>query len=135
MDGADGVIRFAGEGRTRDDIAFEARIIGVGGQCEFTDDLQRVTVEMELRIEGARGPALKTDDAPLSYFVAIIAPDGQVLARKEFETAIPLDDDRAIIGEELEYEIPLPEGRRAASYTLFVGLVVTEEELAANRQR
>ena len=41
---------------------------------------------------------------------------------------------RAVISEELEPEIPLPEGRRAASYTIFVGLVVTEEELAANRR-
>ena len=81
VEGAEGVVRFAGEGRTRDDIAVEARIIDVAGQCEFTDDQRRVTVEMQLRIEGARGPALETDDAPLSYFVAIVAPDGQVLAR------------------------------------------------------
>lgn len=135
VEGAEEVVRFAGEGRTRDDVAFEARILGVGGECEFTDDERRVTVDMRLRIEGARGPALQADDASLSYFVAIVSPDGQVLAREEFETAIPLDDDRAVIVEELEYEIPLPEGRRAASYTLFVGLIVSEEELAAKRKR
>lgn len=135
VEGAEQVVRFAGEGRARDDVAFEARILGVGGECEFTDDERLVTVDMQLRIEGARGPALPADDAPLSYFVAIVSPDGQVLAREEFETAIPLKNDRAIIIEELENEIPLPEGRRAASYTFFVGLIVSEEELAANRKR
>ena len=135
VDGADMVVRFAGEGRTRNDVAFEARILSVGGDCDFTDDLRRVTMDMNVRIEGARGPALQTKDAPLSYFVAIVGPDGQVLAREEFETAIPLKDDSAIIIEELAPEIPLPEGRRAASYTVFVGLVVSEEELAANRKR
>ncbi len=135
VEGADSVIRFAGDGRAPDDVAFEARIVGVGGECEFTDDQRRVSVDMLLRIEGARGPALETDDAPLSYFVAIVSPDGQVLAREEFETAIPLEDERAIIVEELEQEISLPEGRRAASYTIFVGLVVTPEELATNRSR
>ncbi len=135
VDGADQVVRYAGEGRSEQDIAFEARILGVGGECEFTDELRLVTVDMRLRIEGARGPALETKDAPLSYFVAIVDPDGRVLARKEFETAIPLEDARAIIAEELEQEIPLPEGRRAASYTLFVGLIVTPEELSANRNR
>jgi hypothetical protein len=134
-DGADQVVRYAGEGRSNQDIAFEARILGVGGDCEFTDELRLVTVDMRLRIEGARGPALETDDAPLSYFVAIVDPDGRVLAREEFETAIPLEDEPAIIAEELEQEIPLPEGRRAASYTIFVGLIVTPEEFSANRNR
>jgi hypothetical protein len=134
VDGADRVVRYAGEGRTPQDVAFEARILGVGGECEFTDEQRRVVVDMELRIEGARGPALAGEEAPLTYFGAVVSPEGQVLAREEFATEIPLDEDRAIIAEELEPEIPLPEGRRAASYTLFVGLVVSEEELAANRR-
>ena len=134
VDGADRVVRFAGEGRTPQDVAFEARILGVGGECEFTDEERRVIVDMDLRIEGARGPALGTKDAPLSYFVAVVGPEGDVLAREEFATAIPLKEERAIIIEQLEPEIPLSQGRRAASYTVFVGLIVTEEELAANRR-
>jgi hypothetical protein len=134
VDGADRVVRFAGEGRTPQDVAFEARILGVGGECEFTDEERRVTVDMALRIEGARGPALEGEEAPLSYFVAVVGPEGEVLAREEFATEIPLEEKRAIIVEELEPEIPLPPGRRAASYTVFVGLIVTEEELAANRR-
>ena len=134
VDGADRVVRFAGEGRTPQDVAFEARILGAGGECEFTDEERRVTVDMALRIEGARGPALEGEEAPLSYFVAVVGPEGEVLAREEFATEIPLEEKRAIIVEELEPEIPLPRGRRAASYTVFVGLIVTEEELAANRR-
>ncbi len=90
---------------------------------------------MQLRLEGARGPALSGKSAPIGYFVAIVGPDGQVLAREEFDTAIPLERERAVITEELEPQIPLPEGRRAASYTVFVGILVSEEELAANRRR
>jgi hypothetical protein len=135
IEGADRVLRYAGTGRTPNDIAFEARILSVGGDCDFSDDQRRVTINMKVRIEGARGPALTGNDAPLSYFVAIVAPDGKVLARQEFETAIPLKKKSAIISEELEPEIPLPEGRRAASYTVFVGLVVSQEELDANRKR
>ena len=134
VDGADRVVRYAGEGRTPQDVAFEARILAVAGECEFTEEERRVLVDMELRLEGARGPALEGEMAPLSYFVAIVGPDGTVLAREEFATEIPLEEERAIISEELEPEIPLPEGRRAASYTIFVGLVVSEEELAANRR-
>jgi hypothetical protein len=134
VDGADRVVRFAGEGRAREDVAFEARILGVGGECEFPDEARRVVVDMQLRIVGARGPALTGSDAPFSYFVAVVGPEGEVLAREEFATEIPLKDGRAVITEELEPEIPLPEGRRAASYTIFVGLVVSEEELAANRR-
>jgi hypothetical protein len=134
VDGADRVVRFAGEGRTPQDVAFEARILGIGGECEFTDEGRRVIVDMNLRIEGARGPALAGEEAPLSYFVAVVGPEGEVLAREEFATAIPLEEKRAIITEQLEPEIPLPEGRRASSYTVFAGLIVTEEELAANRR-
>ena len=55
-----------------------------------------------------RPPALVGKEAPLSYFVAIVGPDGKVLAREEFATAIPLKDKTAIISEELEPAIPLP---------------------------
>ena len=44
-------------------------------------------------------------------------------------------EPKGFISEELQPEIPLPEGRRAASYTVFVGLVVSQEELDANRKR
>ena len=135
VDGADRLVRFADAGRTPQDVAFEARILGVGGDCEFTEEGRLVTVNMQLRLEGARGPALSGKSAPLGYFVAIVGPDGQVLAREEFDTAIPLERERAVITEELEPQIPLPEGRRAASYTVFVGILVNEEELAANRRR
>lgn len=129
------MVRYAGEGRTTNDVAFAAHILGVGGDCQFSEDQRRVTVNMKVRIEGARGPALVGKEAPLSYFVAIVGPDGKVLAREEFATAIPLKDKTAIISEELEPAIPLPEGRRAASYTVFVGLVISQEELDANRKR
>ena len=135
IDGADRVVRYAGEGRASQDVAFTASILSVAGDCEFSDDQRRVTMNMKVRIAGSRGPALVGKEAPLSYFVAIIAPDGKILVRDEFDTAIPLTDDRAIIAEELQPVIPLAEGRRAASYTVFVGLVITEEELEANRKR
>ena len=135
IEGADKVLRYAGQGRTPSDVAFEARILSVGGDCQFSDDQRRVTIDMNVRIEGARGPALTGNDAPISYFVAIVGPDGKVLVRDEFQTVIPLKKKGAIISEELQPEIPLPEGRRAASYTVFVGLVVSQEELDANRKR
>ena len=135
IEGAERVLRYAGEGRTPTDIAFEARILSGGGDCRFSDDQRRVTINMNVRIEGARGPALAGNEAPLRYFVAIVGPDGKVLAREEFGTTIPLKKKGAIISEELEPEIPLPEGRRAASYTVFVGLVISQEELDANRKR
>jgi hypothetical protein len=136
VEGADQVRRYAGEGRTRDDVAFEARILGVTGECEVDDEAREVTIDMALRIAAGRGKALKGKQAPLSYFVAIVDPDGKVLAREEFATEIPLGGGnlRAVILEELQPVIPLPEGRRAASYTVFVGLVVTEEELDFNRR-
>jgi len=132
VDGANRVQRFAGQGRTIKDVAFEARILDVTGQCEVTDN--KVKIDMKLRIEGAKGPALVGDSAPLSYFVAIVSPDGRVLTRDEFATEIPFKADRATIEEELEPVIPLAEGRRPAAYTVFIGLVVTKEELDANRR-
>jgi hypothetical protein len=133
VDGAERVQRFAGQNRTLNDLAFEARILDVTGQCEVADN--KVTIEMKLRIEGAKGPALKGTTAPLSYFVAIIGPEGRVLVRDEFATEIPFKDQTATIEEDLEPVIPLAEGQRPAAYTVFVGLVVTQEELDANRKR
>ena len=135
VEGADEVLRYAGEGRTEADVLFRARILGLTGECEVDDEARTVTIDMGLRIAAARGKALESKEAPLSYFVAIVDPDGKVLTREEFATEIPLGGQgRAGILEELQPIIPLGEGRRAASYTVFVGLVVTEEELAYNRR-
>ena len=84
VDGADRVVRFADAGRTPQDVAFEARILGVGGDCEFTEEGRLVTVNMQLRLEGARGPALSGKSAPL--------PPDRVILEVADEIGVPIDN-------------------------------------------
>jgi hypothetical protein len=134
VEDADRVVRFAGSGRDITDQLFEARISDITGECVFTEG--KVAIDMKLRIEAARGQALEGGSAPLGYFVAIVGPDGSVRARKEFETEVPFQGrTRSAIIEELEPEIPLAEGERADYYTVYVGLLLSHDELDYNRRQ
>ena len=134
LEDADRVVRFAGSGRDITDQLFEARISDVTGECVFAKD--KVAIDMKLRIEAARGQALEGDVASLGYFVAIVGPDGTVRARQEFDTEVPFQGrTRSAIIEELEPEIPLGEGDRADYYTVYVGLLLSREELDYNRRQ
>src|SRR5579871_3786751 len=59
-----------GPGRDLTDIVYEADLGRITGQCVYTRDKSRVTVEMKLPITAKRGPADRDHEAALPYFVA-----------------------------------------------------------------
>ncbi|MEK9833037.1 MAG: hypothetical protein VW453_10630, partial [Rhodospirillaceae bacterium] len=94
-------------------------------------------VELELLMIATRGPAAATRDALVSYFVAIADKQENVLARAEFESAITFEGNRNRIGfaEELTQRIPLDRGQLGDDYSIFVGFVLTDEDLRYNRNK
>jgi hypothetical protein len=133
VDDASTLTRFAGTGRDLTDVAFEAEIGPMRGSCAYEDDL--IDVELSVQFIASRGPADQARRADFRYFVAIARLDQTVLAREEFDSYIefPGNQVRAGIVEELAQQIPIQSGERGDHYIIYVGFILTPEELAFNR--
>ena len=123
-----------GPGRDPTDVLQEAWIDGVGGKCEL--DGSDLLVDLGVRIGIRRGPATKTDQAKIGYFVAITDLKRNVLNRRPFEaTAQFLNRKTVMFDDQLDLRIPLSQGDQTDSFVVYVGLELTKDELKANRNR
>jgi hypothetical protein len=125
--------RFVPGGHDLTDVAFEAAVGQVTGSCSEASGT--IDVQMNAQFVASRGPADKTRKAPFNYFVAIVDQHDNILARVQFDTGVefPGNQTRNAITEELEQQIPLPKGQRGSDYRIFIGFVLTPDEVAYNR--
>jgi len=125
--------RFVAGGRDLTDVAFEAAVGKIGGNCSHGDG--SIDVQLTVEFIASRGPADKTRKAPFNYFVAIVDRDENILAREQFDTGIgfPGNQTRNAITEDLEENIPIQKGQQGNQFRVFIGFVLTPEEVAYNR--
>ncbi len=128
-------VRFKpGKGRDATDIMVEGWIDGVGGKCSLDDN--ELLADLIVRIGSRRGPATKTDKATIRYFVAIADKDRKILSREMFQTVAPFSNRKTVLFEDtLDLNIPLSRGVLTDSFTIYVGLELSEQELAFNRAK
>jgi len=124
-----------GPGRDITDILFQAGFSGVTGDCEIAET--DVAIDFAVQITAQRGPADTEKRAAMSIFMAVQDPDRQILSREAFDIEIPFDGNqtRVVYADEFEGRIPLPAGQAADGYTVFLGFVLTREELQFNREQ
>ena len=125
--------RFAGSGHDVTDVLFEAAIGDINGKCSISDNA--VNVQMTADFIASRGPADKSHKAVFAYFVAITDNNENILARQVFDTTIPFPGNRTRNGveEQLEQIIPLRKGQQGSDFHIFIGFVLTPQEVAYNR--
>ena len=125
--------RFGPAGHDITDVQFEALIGDINGKCEAVD--KGVSVKMTVDFIASRGPADKTRKASFAYFVAITDNKDNVLTRQQFDTYIDFPGNRTRDGirESLDEIIPLAAGQRGDDFRVYLGFVVTHDELAYNR--
>ena len=104
-----------GPGRDLTDVTLEARIADFKGFCDT-----------DIEDDGS--------EATVKYFVAIADTDDNILAREEFETSVAFEGNRNRQGfaEELVQKIPLQAGQRGDAFNVFVGFVLSDDELKYN---
>lgn len=129
------LVRFRpGPGRDATDVLVEAWVDGVGGQCFLGDD--ELLVDLNIRVGTRRGPATRTDKAKIGYFVAITDLERNVLVRQRFETSTPFSSRKTILfADVLDLKIPLLPGSQTDGFSIYVGLELSEQELAFNRSK
>ena len=129
-----------GPGRDITDIVHESKLVGFTGNCEFIGDspnFTHVKVLMRPVLDISRGPAAAGHTLDLSYFVAIPEFYPRPEGRREMSVRVLFPENRSTLrvqDEEISLTIPLSGGRSAPDTDIFLGFVLTEEQLKANRE-
>ncbi len=130
-----------GPGRDITDIVHESKLVGYTGNCEFIGDspnFTHVKVLMRPVLDVSRGPAATGRTLDLNYFVAIPDFHPRPEGRREMSIRVLFPENRAnlrVQDGEVSVTIPLSGGRSAPDTEIFLGFVLTEEQLKANRER
>lgn len=128
--------KFKGQSQDFGDVLFEAELRTAEiVSCTLDGDDRTLTAAVKLRLFAVRGPADERREAEVRYFVAIATQSRRIVAREEFTVTIPFEGNRTRVAaaEELEPSIPLRPGQDGDEFTVFVGLVMSPNELAYNR--
>lgn len=127
------LVRYA-DGEDLTDVRFEANLDQVTPVCQQTKS--DLLVDLTVVLTARRGPAMPQGDAAFSYFVAVTSADRELLARQEFPVQIPLGPEgrRVRLTELVQPRLPLTEKQSPYSYRLFIGFVLTRQELEQNRR-
>lgn len=132
--------RFAGESQDLSDTLYEAKIDQVlpAVNCVYQDDdgKRAIVYDIKVKFLAQRGPKEHEGLVKFNYFVGIGGPGGQILTRQVFDTEIPFENNatQAITIEEIQPRIPLKEGENGDYYRIYLGFMLTEQELAYNRK-
>jgi hypothetical protein len=124
--------RFDDAGHDLTDVLFEAEIAQIASACEYDEGAVDVTVQVQFVAQRDR----RTDAAVISTTVAIADAGQTILVRESFDATIefPGNKTQAGVVEELEQHIPLGADEPGAGYVIYVGFVLTPDEVAYNRQ-
>ena len=123
------------------DVGFTARIEDVRYGCIYTDDGDAIETELLVQLVAARGPANQSSQAQVGYFVAVGEQQGQgapnILVREAYQATAEFQGNRTsvMLNDELTMTIPIRSGQRGDDFTIFVGLVLDEEEVEYNRRQ
>lgn len=132
-----------GPGRDPTDIVFEARMMRVTGECTYDLDGGEINVDLTVSMEVTRGAASGDGAVNYHYFVAVAewipngGPEPVVLSREAFnvEAGIPPGRRGMRYQDILEIKIPRPDNRNVRNYILYLGFVLTKDELSHNKDR
>lgn len=132
------VVDFAGSGRDLTDKRFEASIANTSLTCEIreTDRGPEVVAELQVLFELEKGPASRDDRLGLRYFVAVARDGDTVLNRRAFDLRAQLSGSqtRGRVVETLAPTIPLAPRENPRSYRIYVGFVLSQDQLDYNRR-
>jgi hypothetical protein len=124
-----------GPGREAADVAYQAEVVAYGGECVFSDE--GVEVRMDLDFAVATGPAVTARREAIYYFVAVPQlfpkPEGKRIFQIRQELSAKPGVRERVRENDLRIFIPLQKNEPAASYDVYVGLQLTNEQLEYNR--
>jgi hypothetical protein len=131
--------RFAGGSEDLTDTLFEAKVDSIHSKCVYVENEGKRMIRSTLVVQllASRGPKNQDNSAKFQYFIAITGSGGQRLTRQDLDVEIPLTTDKPqniFVDPEIELSIPVPQGQNGDFFRIYVGLNLTEKEVAFNRR-
>ncbi len=133
--GTDRVTRFApGEGRDITDIIVQAEVKFLSGECTIREEAIEMT--FPVAIGGLRGAADRDGTETINLFLAVATQNRDILTRRELPMTLIFDGNRtsSVSSDTVTITIPKRPDQLAKEFVLFLGIVLTEDELEYNRQ-
>ena len=116
-----------------DSVTSIIRLDDFQGGCDYQKETL-LYIDVDLIFIANKGPAFTNEPVTSPYFVAIIAPDDQIVTAQQFNTTIVLvpDQPQTRLQERIVLTIPLDEQSHGSDYLVVVGFNLTPEQLAWN---
>lgn len=123
-----------GAARQPDALRHLAVMTNLASGCRYV--AEGVDVDLAFDLIAERGPAFAGEPADLDFFVATIAPDGQILSKQVLSSAIPFgaDENAAGVSEQLTVRVPAVTAEQGGAYRLYLGFQLDEAELESRRE-
>ncbi len=136
-----GVVQDAGQltsfgsgGNDLTDIEFEAQVGSLAAECDFDSDTRTGSIDLDIVFRTQRGPASSSVEHEFGYFVAVVDPEGGVVARTPFSVQIAFGGSQtdAAKSERLVLDIPVKENTSLLAYRIYVGMQLTKKQFEHN---
>jgi hypothetical protein len=134
LDGAERTTSYRGDDRSPNALQYLAVLTNLKSTCRYND--QGVDVDLGLDLIAQRGPAGTQDSVPLTYFIATIGPDKQILSKQllDSEVVFTKDEELAGVNEQLTLRLPAVTPERASAYALYLGFQLDDADLERRLQ-
>ena len=127
---------YAGPSRDLATLVTQASVVAVGGTCSDADQGHALHTAANVTITVLRGPAAGTRDITIPYFIAVLHNNRIVDKHAlRIEAHFPPNVDRlALKSDPLVLDLPISRRMNSADWRLEVGLQLTPDQLAYNRE-
>lgn len=134
-----------GAGRDLIDVDFKGEIIAIKGSCgyDLDEDTDSGTMSMDLVVVMAleRGPANRSREIGVEYFISIQDPDKKLLNVKTFGAKVAFPGNQTVLtwsedpDDPIILTIPLKPGQRGWNFVIKTGFQLSPEEYQFNRRQ
>ena len=134
-----------GAGRDLIDVDFKGSFTGFRGSCgyDIDEDTDSGTLSLDLAVamDLERGPANKSREIIIDYFISVTDPSKQVLQKEVFNVKVTFPGNLTVLkwsedpNNPVILNIPLKTGERGRDFIVFVGFQLSPEEYQYNRRQ
>jgi hypothetical protein len=135
LDGAERTSAYRPDSDARpSDLRYLAVLTDLSSACRYVNE--GVEIDLTFSLIAERGPAFSSTPEEVTYFIATLGPDGQILTKDTYPAELDFEEGYAGArwSEQLTLLIRSVMPAQAADYTLYVGFQLDEAELRRREQ-
>jgi hypothetical protein len=118
-----------GPGTRPDDLRYLAVLTDLDSACRYDD--RGANVALRFNVIAEQGPAYEGGPLRLTYFVASLGPDQEVLSKPLFDADVEFPEDQPRAGSSQEMIVQMPDVTpdTGPMYSVFIGFQLDDAEL------